>query len=121
MPTQIINIADKLNRINETSTPKIIARINDYLVKLVKFTGDFIWHVHHDSDELFYILSGDLEVHFRTGVKKMRPGDMIVIPKGVEHKPCDPEECHMMVIEPEGVLNTGNIENERTLKKPDWI
>ena len=87
----------------------------------MKFKGEFIWHVHDDSDELFYILSGDLEVHFRSGVKKMKPGDMMVIPKGVEHKPFAIEECHMMVIEPEGVLNTGNVENERTLKKLDWI
>ena len=121
MPTDIINIANKLGRINEVSTPKVIARINDYLVKLVKFKCEFIWHVHDDSDELFYILSGDLEVHFRSGVKKMKPGDMMVIPKGVEHKPFATEECHMMVIEPEGVLNTGNVENEQTLKKLDWI
>ena len=100
---------------------RIIAKMNDYEFKIVKFKGEFIWHSHPDTDETFIILDGKLRMHFRDNIVELGPGEMIVIPKGMEHKPASDEGYKALLIEPEGVPNTGNVESEITINRIEWI
>jgi mannose-6-phosphate isomerase-like protein (cupin superfamily) len=110
-----INIAEKLARFSEHWQPRLIAQVNDTDVKLVKLQGEFIWHHHDHEDEMFLVLGGRLLMQFRDREEWIEPGEFIVVPRGVEHRPVAPEEVHLMLIEPRGTLNTGNIVNERTV------
>jgi len=116
-----INIATKLSKINEHWSPKIMASMNDYQFKLVKFKGEFTWHSHNNTDEVFIIIEGQMDIHFRDKVVEVRKGEMIVVPKGVEHKPFAEEECHAMVVERNDTVNTGEERNEYTVDRLDWI
>ncbi len=107
-PPQIVNIQEKLSGFPDHWSPKIIAQMNDIQFKLVKVQGDFVWHSHDDTDEVFYILEGELRIDFRDGPITLTAGEMTVIPKGVEHKPYAENECHIMLVEPTGVINTGD-------------
>ena len=103
-----INLKDKLSKISEHWSPKVIAEMNDYQFKLVKLQGEFVWHSHPDTDEAFIVLNETMTIDFRDGKVDLSSGEMFVVPKGVEHKPRAENECNIMVIEPKGVVNTGN-------------
>ena len=99
----------------------LIAKMNNYEFKIVKFKGDFVWHSHPDTDETFIIIEGTLVMNFRDRVEEIHAGEMIVIPKGVEHKPSSEDGYKAVLIEPEGVLNTGNVQSEVTIDKIEWV
>ncbi|HWA59592.1 MAG TPA: cupin domain-containing protein [Gemmatimonadales bacterium] len=111
----VINLAEKFSRFHDQWSPKIIAELNDSHVKLAKVQGEFVWHQHEHEDELFLILSGVLTIEFRDRTLTLAPGEMVVIPKGVEHRPVAPEEVHIMLIEPKGIHHTGGVEDPRTV------
>jgi mannose-6-phosphate isomerase-like protein (cupin superfamily) len=121
MSYQAINFAHKLSLFNEHWQPKVIAEMNDYQFKLVKIQGDFIWHDHKDTDETFIVLEGVLRLDFRDGAIHLSAGDMFVVPKGVEHKPYAANEVKLLLVEPRGVLNTGDEGGERTAPGDVWI
>jgi mannose-6-phosphate isomerase-like protein (cupin superfamily) len=116
-----INLAEKLERIPDFWQQRVIAEMNDYQFKLVRIEGDFIWHDHPETDEAFFVIEGELRIDFRDGSVTIGPGEMFVVPKGVEHKPFAEKEVRMMVIEPRGVLNTGQQGGERTAQNDLWI
>ncbi len=116
-----VNIAEKLARIDQLWTPKLVGQVNDTDVKLVKLEGEFVWHHHDQEDELFLVLEGRLLMQFRDHEEWIEPGEFIIVPRGVEHRPVAPEEVHLMLIEPRGTLNTGNIVNERTVAEVEAI
>ena len=121
MNHQSINLQDKLSKFSEHWSPKIVAQMNDYHFKLAKVQGEFIWHDHPETDEVFLVLKGRLEIHLRDGVVTLNEGDMYVVPKGMEHKPVAESECHIMLIEPAGTVNTGDVVNEKTAANDVWI
>ncbi len=110
-----INLAEKLTSFDDHWNPKIIADLNDSHVKLVKVQGEFVWHQHAAEDELFLVLHGRLTIEVRDGALTLGPGEMAVIPKGVEHRPVAREEVHLMLIEPKGIRHTGEVESELTV------
>ena len=110
-----INLAEKLTRFDDRWNPRIIADLNDSDVKLVKVQGEFVWHHHAEEDELFFVLNGTLTIQLRDGAVTLGPGEMVVIPKGVEHRPVAPEEVHLMLIEPKSTRHTGDVESELTV------
>ena len=117
-----INFAEKFARLpNKDYDVRIIAKMNNYEFKIVRFKGEFVWHRHTDTDETFIILKGTMQMHFRNQVIELNAGEMIVIPKGVEHKPASKDGYEALLIEPEGVPNTGDAESEMTIKKIEWI
>jgi mannose-6-phosphate isomerase-like protein (cupin superfamily) len=116
-----INFQEKLAKFSDRWSPKVIAEMNDYQFKLVKVQGDFVWHNHMDTDEVFIVIDGQMAIEFRDGVVELSAGEMFVVPKGVEHKPRAVNECHMLLIEPRGVVNTGNIVDEKTAQTDVWV
>jgi mannose-6-phosphate isomerase-like protein (cupin superfamily) len=98
--SEAINLAEKLSKFSEHWSPRVVAEMNDYQFKIVKFIGEFVWHDHKDTDEVFLVLKGEMEIGFRDRSVKLKAGEMFVVPKGVEHKPRAQLECHAMVIEP---------------------
>ena len=114
-----VNLAQKLSLFSEQYSPKIVGELNDSYVKLVKFQGDFMWHHHDDEDELFLVIKGEMRMKVREdGAEReimVRPGEFIIIPRGVEHLPSAAEETQVMLLEPKSTLNTGNVQNERTV------
>ena len=114
MEMEAVNLNEKLSRVKEYWSPTIIGELNDSYVKIVKFTGEFVWHHHDDEDEMFLVVKGRLRMHFRDREVSVQPGEFIIVPKGVEHKPEANEEVHVVLIEPKTTLNTGNVRNERT-------
>jgi mannose-6-phosphate isomerase-like protein (cupin superfamily) len=110
-----INLAEKLTRFADRWNPRIIADLNDSHVKLAKVQGEFVWHQHAEEDELFLVLHGTLTIELRDGAVTLGPGEMVVIPKGVEHRPVAAEEVHLMLIEPKGIRHTGDVESELTV------
>lgn len=116
-----ISIDNKLNLFQDHWNPRIIGELNGQHVKLAKLKGEFIWHSHEKEDELFYVIKGSLKMEFRDRVEILQPGEMIIVPRGVEHKPVADEEVHVMLFEPASTVNTGEIENERTRKKLEVI
>lgn len=115
------NIQEKLSLITEYYKPKIAGELNDNHVKLAKLKGEFIWHKHEKEDELFLVVKGNLIMKLRDKDIEVKEGEFIIIPKGVEHKPVANEEVHLLLVEPKSTLNTGNVENEKTVKNSDWI
>ena len=116
-----INLLMKLDRIIEQCQPRVVAEMNDYQFKLARIEGDFIWHSHADTDEAFFVLEGELRIDFRDGAVTLRPGELYVVPKGVEHKPFAEHEVKLMLIEPKGTLNTGDQGGERTAQNDVWV
>ena len=116
-----INFRQKFALFNEQWQPKVVAEMNDYQFKVVKLQGDFIWHNHKDTDETFIVVEGDLRIDFRDGAVHVSTGEMFVVPRGVEHKPCAEREVKLLLIEPRGVLNTGHEGGERTAQNDVWI
>src|SRR6267142_3571478 len=115
-----INIAEKFAKFSEQWSPKIIAQMNDYHFKIVKIQGEFVWHKHAETDEVFIVLDGELTIHLRDGGVRLRAGEMYVVPRGVEHKPEAVRECRTMLVEPAGTPNTGDAGGARTAE-PAWI
>lgn len=116
MKYQPINIEKKFALFREQWQPKVIAEMNDYQFKIARLEGDFVWHDHKDTDETFIVLDGCLRIDFRDGSVDLAAGEMFVVPKGVEHKPYAEAEARVMLIEPRGVVNTGERGGERTAK-----
>ncbi|CAB3930483.1 cupin domain-containing protein [Achromobacter insolitus] len=116
-----INFAEKLTLFSEQWMPKVVAEMNDYQFKLVKIQGEFVWHSHADTDETFIVIEGHLRIELREGHIDLGPGEMAVVPKGVEHKPCAPKEVKMLLIEPRGVRNTGDQGGDRSAPNDVWI
>jgi mannose-6-phosphate isomerase-like protein (cupin superfamily) len=107
--------------ISEHWSPKIIAQMNDYHFKIARIQGEFIWHDHPETDEVFIVLKGQLQIQFRDGSVRLSENEMFVVPKGVEHKPVAEHECHILLVEPAGTINTGNVVDERTAPHDVWI
>jgi mannose-6-phosphate isomerase-like protein (cupin superfamily) len=116
-----INFETKLRQFSEKWSPKIIAELNDYQFKLAKIEGEFTWHKHVDTDEAFIILKGVLVIEFRDGQIGLKAGEMYVVPRGVEHKPVAEHECHILLVEPKGVVNTGDVKSELSAPNDVWI
>lgn len=116
-----INLTQRLTTFSDHWSPKIIARMNDYHFKLVKLQGDFVWHRHVDTDEVFLVIQGSMQIDFRDGSVELRTGEMCVVPKGIEHKPWAEKECHVLLVEPAGTVNTGDAGGERTAKNDVWV
>ena len=121
MNYQAINFRKKFSLLNELWTPKVVAEMNDYQFKVVKLQGDFVWHQHDDTDETFIVVAGNLRIDFRDGCVELAPGEMFVVRKGIEHKPCAEGEVQLLLIEPRGVLNTGDAGGDRTAVNDVWI
>jgi mannose-6-phosphate isomerase-like protein (cupin superfamily) len=116
-----INFSEKFSKFSEHWSPKIIAQMNDCYFKLVKFQGEFVWHDHKDSDEAFIVLDGEMTVQFRNYDIPIKKGEMIVIPKGVQHKTSAKNECQAMLVEAAGTVNTGDAGGDKTVPVDDWI
>jgi mannose-6-phosphate isomerase-like protein (cupin superfamily) len=116
-----INIAEKLKQFTDHWNPRIIGELNGQHVKAVKLKGEFIWHHHDHEDELFLVVKGMLKMEFRDRTETINPGEFIIVPHGVEHKPVADEEVEILLFEPASTLNTGNIENDRTKKHLEKI
>ena len=116
-----IDLRAKLARVAVPWSPRVVAELNDYQVKVVKLAGDFVWHRHDDTDELFIVLHGEMEVGFRDRNVTVREGEMIVVPRGVEHITRARAECHALIIEPRGVVNTGDAGGALTAAQDAWI
>lgn len=110
-----INIAEKFSQFQETWSPRILGEVNDSYVKAAKLKGEFVWHHHEHEDEMFLVVKGVLKMKFRDREEIVRPGEFIIVPRGVEHLPVSEEETHILLFEPKTTLNTGNITNERTV------
>ena len=118
---QAINFQDKLARFSDHWAPKVVAQMNDYQLKLVKIRGEFVWHSHADTDEVFIVLDGRMRIELRDGGVDLGPGEMFVVPKGVEHKPSALDECRILLVEPNGVVNTGDAGGAKTAPNDVWI
>lgn len=116
-----ISLQDKFGQFTELWCPKIIGEINESLVKIAKLKGEFLWHAHENEDEMFYVFRGALTIRLRDGDIALNAGECAIIPKGVEHMPVAPEEAWVMMIEPRGTLNTGNVESDRTVETPERL
>lgn len=121
MEQRVINLADKLSRFSEHWSPKIIAQMNNHHFKLVKFQGEFVWHSHMDTDEVFIVLNGAMTIHFRDGDVTVRAGELFVIPRGEEHKTSAEAECQAMLVETVGTVNTGEMVSDKTAEANAWI
>ena len=116
-----INLKEKLSLFSEHWSPKVVAEMNDYQFKLVKIKGDFVWHHHADTDEVFIVIEGKMKIEFEDKTVELNEGDMYVVPKGIEHKPYAENECKLMLVEPRGVVITGNTEGELTASNDEWV
>lgn len=121
MSIEKINLEEKFKLIDEYWNPKIVGELNGQLIKLVKLQGEFIWHKHEREDELFLIIKGRLKIAFRDGEIEIGEGEMVIVPKGVEHKSSAHGEVHAVIFEPASTINTGNVINELTVKKLEEI
>ena len=116
-----INLEDKLSKFSEHWSPKVIAEMNDYQFKLVRIEGEFVWHDHPDTDEAFIVIEGTMQIEFEDRTIELSEGEMLVVPKGVRHKPYAEEECKVMLVEPRGVVNTGDAEGDLTADNDVWV
>lgn len=116
-----INLADKFSRISTHWDPKIIGELNGQHVKLVKVQGSFVWHKHDGEDELFLIVRGQTSIEFRDQTVRLQEGELIIVPRGVEHRPVAEHEAHVLLFEPASTVNTGDSPGERTVPNPDWL
>ena len=116
-----INLQQKLSLFSEHWTPKIVEELNDYQIKLVKIQGEFVWHDHANTDELFLVIEGNMEIEFEDHTMLLEAGEMCVVPRGVKHKPKAKNECKVMLIEPRGVINTGDSKGKLTAENDVWI
>jgi GrpB-like predicted nucleotidyltransferase (UPF0157 family)/mannose-6-phosphate isomerase-like protein (cupin superfamily) len=120
-PMEKVNLREKLSRFSEFWSPKIVGELNGQLVKLVKFTGEFVWHHHDHEDEMFLVVQGRFRMEFRDRHVWLEEGEFLIVPCGVEHRPVAEQEAHVLLFEPASTLNTGNVRNERTLAELERI
>jgi mannose-6-phosphate isomerase-like protein (cupin superfamily) len=116
-----INLKSKFNKFNDRWSPKIIAEMNDYQFKLVRIKNDFVWHKHDDTDEVFIVVEGKIHIEFEDKTIEINEGEMIVVPKGTKHKPYAIEEAKIMLVEPSGVINTGDNQGHLTAPNDEWV
>jgi mannose-6-phosphate isomerase-like protein (cupin superfamily) len=116
-----VNLAEKLSLFNDYFSPKVVGELNGQQVKLVKFKGEFIWHHHDKEDELFYVVKGSFDMQLRDKTITVNAGEFLIMPRGIEHRPVAKEEVEIMLFEPASTLNTGNTENELTVKNLETI
>ena len=116
-----INLKEKLDKFSDHWSPKVIAELNDYQFKLVKIQGEFVWHNHPDTDEVFIVIEGSMNIEFENETVQLNEGEMLVVPKGIEHKPYADFECKVMLVEPRGVVNTGDADSKLTADNDVWI
>ena len=116
-----INLSDKLSRFRERWSPRVVAEMNDYQFKLVKIQGEFVWHRHDGTDEAFLVVSGEMEIGFRDRSVTLRAGELFVVPKGIEHITRAERECHVLIVEPRGIVNTGDAESALTAPNDVWV
>jgi mannose-6-phosphate isomerase-like protein (cupin superfamily) len=116
-----VNLAEKLARFSTLWEPRIVAALNGQHVKLAKLKGEFVWHQHEGEDELFLVVGGRIEIQFRDRTVSLGEGELIVVPRGVEHRPVAEEVAHVLLFEPAGTLNTGDAGGDRTVSQPGWI
>ena len=116
-----VDISSKYKLFSEQWQPKVIAKMNDYQFKIAKIEGEFIWHSHKETDETFIVIKGEIEIEFRDGSVNIKEGEMFVVPAGVEHKPKSKKESQIMLIEPKGVINTGDTGGRMTALNDQWI
>lgn len=121
MSKKAINLAEKLATFADHWSPRVVAEMNDYQFKLAKVQGEFVWHAHADTDEVFIVIEGSMTLEFRDGAVPLAAGEMYVVPKGVEHRPVAPEECCVMLVEPRGVVNTGDAGGAYTARNDVWV
>lgn len=123
MNDSVINLNQKLSLFTEHWSPKIVAQLNDYHLKVVKVQGEFVWHDHPDTDEVFLVIQGSLDIEMRNETVTLNAGELFVVPKGVEHRPVAREECHILLIEPAGTVNTGEANGTETITTTEgqWI
>ena len=118
---QSINLAEKLELVAEQWQPRVIAELNNYQIKVVRIEGDFVWHEHPDTDEAFFVLEGDLRIDLPDASVHLSAGELFIVPRGTQHKPFAEKEVKLMLIEPRGVLNTGDEGGDRTAEPDVWI
>jgi len=116
-----VNIAEKFRYFTDLWSPKIVGELNNFHVKLVKIAGEFVWHQHDVEDEMFLVIQGSLLMQMRDKDVYINEGEFIIIPHGVEHKPVAESECQIMLFEPKGTLNTGNVQDEKTVEVLEWV
>ena len=116
-----ISFAEKFDYFSEQWSPKVVAEMNDYQFKLVRLEGEFVWHDHQDTDETFIVLEGKLAIDFHDGTVELVAGEMLVVPKGVPHRPRASAEAKVLLVEPKGVINTGDVQSDKTAPLDDWI
>ncbi|HKB43380.1 MAG TPA: cupin domain-containing protein [Chitinophagaceae bacterium] len=116
-----VNLAEKLSVFSDYFNPRIVGELNGQHVKLVKFQGEFIWHHHDNEDELFYVVKGSFDMHFRDKPITVNAGEFLIVPRGVEHKPVAGQEVSIMLFEPATTLNTGNIIDKKTVTNLEFI
>ena len=116
-----VNLSQKFALFQEYWSPKIAGELNDSYIKLVKLKGEFVWHLHETEDELFLVVKGQLLIKLRDRDIHLKEGEFVIIPRGVEHLPIADEEVHVLLLEPKSTLNTGNVQNERTVTNGEWV
>lgn len=116
-----INLQAKLEKIPDQWAPRVVAEMNDYQFKLARIQGEFVWHRHVETDEVFIVIDGSMSIDFRDGEVNLEAGEMFVVPKGVEHRPRASDECKIMLVEPRGVVNTGDAEGAYTAPDDVWV
>lgn len=121
MTYQAINFTDKFRKFSDHWSPRVVAEMNDYQFKLVRIHGEFVWHEHADTDEVFIVLDGEMAIELRDGRVELSAGEMFVVPKGVEHKTAAGQECRVLLIEPRGVVNTGDTGGDLTADNDVWV
>src|SRR4051794_30228310 len=123
---QKVRLSEALASFADLWSPRIVGELNGQHVKLVKLHGDFVWHHHAAEDEMFLVIDGSFKMQFRDAAGNVRQleinqGELVIVPRGTEHRPCAAEECHVLLFEPAGTLNTGNVKDSRTVENPNWI
>jgi mannose-6-phosphate isomerase-like protein (cupin superfamily) len=123
---QKVRLSEALASFNDLWSPRIVGELNGQHVKLVKLHGEFVWHHHAAEDEMFLVVRGSFQMNFRDAAGNVRQlevnqGEFVIVPRGTEHRPCAAEECHVLLFEPSGTLNTGNVKDSYTVENPNWI
>ena len=121
MKYQPINLLSKFSKFTEQWSPKIVAQLNNYHFKVARIEGNFTWHDHKNTDEVFLVLEGEMRIDFRDGNVILKKGEMFVVPKSIEHKPFAGKECKILLVEPTGTMNTGDAGGDQTAKNDVWI
>ena len=120
-PINPVNFEDKFSLFDAQWSPKIVAEMNEYQFKLVRLDGEFVWHQHDETDETFIVLEGEVTIDFDEGAVPLKAGEMLVVPKGVRHRPHTKSEAKVLLVEPRGIVNTGDVKSEFTAPQDDWI